>query len=154
MEFNAEKTEITQLIIQEVELLVDSAIQKRISINTDLPDKVFAHADQSMFKTVIRNLISNAIKYTKIGGKVLISLKELSEYIEVSVADNGIGIKKEQLEQLFRIDQNQSTRGTQNEKGTGLGLILCEEFVKRHGGKIWAESEPDKGSCFRFLISK
>ena len=154
MEFNAEKTEITQLIMQEVELLVDSAIQKSISINTDLPDKVFAHVDQSMFKTVIRNLISNAIKYTRIGGKVLISLKELSEYIEVSVADNGIGIKKEHLEQLFRIDQNQSTLGTQNEKGTGLGLILCMEFVERHGGEIWVESEPNNGSCFRFSISK
>mgnify|MGYP001269053989 CR=1 FL=1 len=152
MEFNAERTEITQLIMQEIELLIDSAKQKSISIDTDFPGQIFVRVDQSMFKTVIRNLISNAIKYTRVGGKILISLRESFNHIEMSVVDNGIGIKKEQLEQLFRIEQNQSTRGTQNEKGTGLGLILCKEFVERHGGKIWVESEPGKGSCFLFTV--
>jgi PAS domain S-box-containing protein len=154
IEFRTEKSEIAQLIMQEVDLMIDSAKQKNIVLNTDLIEPIFARVDQRMIKTVVRNLISNAIKYTGIGGQITISIRESNDYIEVSVADNGIGMKKEKVEQLFRIDSSQSTKGTQNEEGTGLGLILCKDFVERHSGKIWVESEPNKGSCFQFTIPK
>jgi len=154
MEFIPENAEIISLIEQEIELLNDSARQKKIAIVTELPKKCCAMIDQGMFMTIVRNLISNAIKFTGLDGTIRISVIESEQYVEISVSDNGIGIKKERIENLFHIDESQSTPGTQNEKGTGLGLILCKEFVDKHGGKIWVESEPGKGSCFRFTVSK
>jgi signal transduction histidine kinase len=107
-----------------------------------------------MISTIIRNLISNAIKFTEEGGEILISTKMRRNKLLVSVSDTGIGIDEDRLQKLFCIDENSSTLGTQNEKGTGLGLILCNEFMEKHSGSIEVESEPGKGSVFSFeLIS-
>ncbi|BBE20168.1 two-component system sensor histidine kinase [Aquipluma nitroreducens] len=154
LEFKPEKADIISLIEQEIELLNDSARQKKITIVTELPKRCYEVIDKDMFMTIVRNLISNAIKFTGLDGTIRISVIESEQYIEIAVSDNGIGIKKEHIENLFHIDESQSTPGTQNEKGTGLGLILCKEFVDKHGGKIWVESEPGKGSCFHFTISR
>ena len=105
-----------------------------------------------MISTVFRNLISNAIKFSNPEGKITISAEKMTNEFRISVSDNGIGIEKNTIEKLFRIDQNNSTKGTQNELGTGLGLILCKEFIEQHGGKIWVESEVGKGSKFSFTI--
>jgi two-component system sensor histidine kinase/response regulator len=105
-----------------------------------------------MLSTVLRNLISNAIKFSGNKGKIKISAKKSCEEIIVSVSDNGVGIVPERLEKLFRLDESESTQGTNNEKGTGLGLILCKEFVEKHGGKIWAQSKPGKGTTFYFTL--
>ncbi len=154
MVFSPENLKIDLLIHEALNLLSETATQKGIVISKNIQDNLFAFVDQSMFSTIIRNLVSNAIKFSYRGGEIRVDLRELNNQIEVSVSDNGIGIKADQLENLFRIDQNQSKPGTQNEKGTGLGLILCKEFVEKHGGKIWVESEPGKGSKFKFTIPK
>jgi signal transduction histidine kinase len=109
-------------------------------------------ADKNMIKTILRNLISNAIKFTHKNGRVEVMAAVDTKEVEISVQDNGIGMSKETMAKLFRLDGNLSTRGTENEKGTGLGLFLCKEFVEKHGGKIWVESEQGKGSIFKIVL--
>lgn len=150
MEFNPETFNLKHLIEDNKDLLNVVANQKTITIDIVTPTEIMVHADKSMINTVLRNLISNAIKFTGQGGKIIISAKKKANKILVSVSDNGVGIQTERLEQLFRIDQSDSTPGTNNEKGTGLGLILCKEFVEKHGQKIWVESEIGKGTTFYF----
>jgi len=129
------------------------AAQKAITINKVLLHEINVFADKSMINTVLRNLISNALKFTRKGGEINISAEKRAKDILVSVSDSGIGIAPERLEMIFRIDESNSTNGTNNEKGTGLGLVLCKEFVETHGGKIRVESEEGKGSTFYFTLS-
>ena len=152
MVFTPEPLEINALVDQVTNLLNDAAKQKAISISKILPEKEPVFADKEMISATLRNLISNAIKFTNPGGRIVISAEQTPDHWMVTVSDNGIGIKAEALEKLFHIDQSYSTVGTKNEKGTGLGLILCKEFVEKHGGKIGVESEPGKGSKFCFTI--
>ena len=101
---------------------------------------------------MIRNLISNAIKFTREGGVIKLDIKCESGEAVVSVADTGVGMDQEAIEKIFRIDAKHTTTGTANERGTGLGLILCKEFVEKNRGKIWVTSEPGKGSVFTLEI--
>ena len=152
MEFNPEYCEMAELI-QEVTILLDgSALQKLITINRVLPHTIRIFADKAMISTVVRNLISNAIKFTMPGGTITISMEQTQTELVFTVQDTGIGISKSGMEKLFRIEESFSTPGTQKEKGTGLGLILCKDFVELHGGKIGVESELGKGSAFKFSI--
>jgi len=105
-----------------------------------------------MIKTVLRNLISNAIKFTEEKGFITLSALKHKTHVEVIVADTGIGIPRENIDLLFNVDTNISTKGTDSEPGTGLGLILCKEFVVRNGGTIWVESQLNKGSQFKFTL--
>jgi len=152
MEYNPENFDLVDLIEENKMLFDVIAGQKAIKIKKVIPHEIPVFADKPMISTVIRNLISNAIKFTRQGGEIKVSAQKRSKEILVSVSDNGIGIAPERLEKLFRIDESDSTSVTNNEKGTGLGLILCKEFVKNHGGKIWAESEQGKGSVFYFTL--
>lgn len=127
---------------------------KNIAMNNKLPDNCEIYADERMIKTVVRNLISNAIKFTRQNGKIEIFCREEGNYYEISVVDNGVGIKEENIYKLFNIYENHSTTGTNSEKGTGLGLVLCKDFVEKNGGKIGVESEFNKGSRFFFTINK
>lgn len=154
MEFSPEYIEMVTLINEVIELLGDSSLQKSITIQRELPRNMLAFIDKAMISAILRNLISNAIKFTHPGGRIVISAEIKNAELIISIRDNGVGIKKENIEKLFRIDENHSTLGTQNEKGTGLGLILCKEFIGKHGGKIWVESEVGKGSTFYFSIPK
>jgi len=154
MEFNPENFELVKLIGEVIELLNDSAKQKKIEILLQLPYDVVVFADKEMIGTILRNLISNAVKFTHSGGMITISVHLQVEGSLIQVSDNGMGIKKENIHKLFKIDESYSTKGTQNESGTGLGLLLCKEFIEKNGGKIWAESEYGKGSKFSFLIPK
>ena len=119
-----------------------------------MPQSITVFADKDMIGTILRNLISNAIKFTNQGGTIVVSAKQKQGELMVTVSDNGVGIEADVLGNLFRIEESYSTSGTQNEQGTGLGLILCKEFIEKHGGKIWVESEVGKGSKFCFTIPK
>ncbi len=154
MEFDPEFFEMNNLINETIDLFTDIAGQKSITIKTSLPPILPLFADKAMISTVMRNLISNAIKFTSHNGEIIISATEQQEGFKVSVADDGVGMSKTSLNKLFRLDENFSTPGTNKEQGTGLGLILCKEFIEKHGGKIWVESEEGKGSKFSFWISK
>ncbi len=152
IEFTPRSIEIVDLINEVLALASDAAQHKSITISSELPQSAIVSADRAMISSVLRNLISNAIKFTNPGGTIVVSVESKPDEVMVAVRDNGVGIKKDVIEKLFRIDENYTTVGTQKEEGTGLGLILCKEFVKKHGGKIWAESEENKGSTFYFTI--
>lgn len=152
MEFNPENMDFVGLIKTISQLLNDTAQQKSITLYTETPEHVMVFADKAMMGTVMRNIISNAIKFTNPGGEIIISVEHKRNKLLVAVADNGVGIKAEAMDKLFVIEKSYSTVGTHNEKGTGLGLILCKEFVERHGGEIWVESEVGTGSTFYFTI--
>jgi signal transduction histidine kinase len=137
---------------EEFSVLTDIANGKNIRLKSSFPHDLTIIADKDMIKTILRNLISNAIKFTHKNGLVEVKAIIKDGNMEISVSDSGIGMTDETMAKLFRIDANLSTRGTENEKGTGLGLFLCKEFVEKHGGKIWAESESGKGSTFKFFI--
>jgi PAS domain S-box-containing protein len=154
MEFNPESIELVGLINDVIKLSNDSAQQKSITITKELPQSLNISADKAMINAILRNLISNAIKFTNKDGNIIISAQQEQNEVVVTVCDNGVGIRKDAIEKLFRIDESYTTAGTQKEKGTGLGLLLCKEFVFKHGGKIWVTSEFGKGSSFRFTIPR
>ena len=133
-------------------LIVDTSLQKNITVYNNIPKDIKINADKNMTATILRNLISNAVKYTHPGGEINISSQSLTDKLIFCVSDNGIGIKPEALDRLFKIGESYTQKGTKNEEGTGLGLILCKEFIEKHGGKIWIESEVGKGSKFYFYF--
>ena len=135
-----------------VELLKPNANYKNITITSLEAENIMVYADINMLNTILRNLISNAIKFTNNGGNINIYAQQNSSDVIISVSDNGIGIAPEIVTNLFDIKQVHSSKGTNNEKGTGLGILLCKEFVEQHGGKIWVESELGKGSEFKFTL--
>ncbi|MEL7001359.1 MAG: tetratricopeptide repeat-containing sensor histidine kinase, partial [Bacteroidota bacterium] len=128
--------------------------EKNIDFVSLLKENVEVKADQNMLDLVIRNLISNAIKFTEQDGKVTISSTEENDLIVVEIKDNGIGMNQEQVDNLFDVEALYTTRGTANEKGTGLGLRLCKEFIEKMGGKIWVDSKEGEGSIFKFTLRK
>jgi signal transduction histidine kinase/ligand-binding sensor domain-containing protein len=149
-----EPVNINLAVIAEetIRLLSGEADRKSIELQQIIDDRINVMADENMLKTVLRNLVSNAIKFTDEKGKVTIKAAPDNSFAEISVTDTGIGITDENKEKLFRVDVIVTTKGTAKESGTGLGLILCKDFVERHNGKIWVESEVGKGSDFKFTI--
>lgn len=134
--------------------LMNSVHEKKIHIKNEVPVNALAHADRNTINLVIRNLLTNAIKFTNEGGEIVISATDSPSHWTISVSDNGIGMSEEIRNKLFDKINPYSTRGTANEKGTGLGLILCKEFVEKNNGRIWVESEEGKGSTFSFTVPK
>jgi PAS domain S-box-containing protein len=147
--FSPEILNLQQIINEVVDLLNSSAKIKSITIKYTLPKLVSIYADKNMLKTILQNMISNAIKFTNPDGIVSISATQYPDRAEIIVSDTGIGIRKKMIERLFEIETNFTTNGTFNEPGSGLGLIICREFVEKHGGKIWVESKTGKGSEFK-----
>jgi len=157
--YNPVSHDLKALATEMVILLKPTAGVKNITIELEIETPCFALCDSYMIEVVLRNLISNAIKFTREGGVIKIAAKKQNSMILVSVADNGVGIKPEVLETLFQIAKNTSQPGTRGEKGTGLGLILCKEFVEKHGGQIWVEGRVEDmtqrkagGSTFYFTL--
>jgi signal transduction histidine kinase len=147
-----QKSPISEIILKNIDLFNNVADNKNIELVADIEDDIYIIIDRNMIDTVIRNLISNALKFTHSGGQVFVTLKKYKDYIEVAVKDTGIGIEKEFLGDLFQIGNRKSSLGTEEEKGTGLGLILCKEFIEKHDGKISVESKIGKGSIFLFTL--
>lgn len=152
MIFAPKSFNIDELITELIWMFESSAFQKKVRIVKVVPPETIVYADKAMVSTILRNLISNAIKFSYPGGEISVSVTKNLNGLIVAVSDTGMGIPNEVIGKLFRIDQNITTRGTQNEQGTGLGLILCKDFIEKHGGKIGIESEPGKGSRFYFNI--
>lgn len=152
--FNPAEISIDELIGNNVRFYQLAASVKQIKLKANLKAGTLkVKADYEMINSVLRNLISNAIKFTPSGGKVTISCKSPeSGQVMIMVKDNGVGISGQLIDQLFSSGEIHSSPGTENEKGTGLGLIICKEFVERNGGKIWVESHPGKGSIFYFTL--
>jgi signal transduction histidine kinase len=152
IDFRREEFDLGELIHRTVELLAVQAKNKEIGLTVSLPDTLMVCSHRHSVNTVVRNLISNAVKFTRPGGSVGVSAKVDGESVTISVSDTGVGMPPEILEKLFRIDTKHSTKGTADEKGTGLGLILCKDFVEKNDGKIWVQSEVGKGSVFHFTL--
>lgn len=152
LEFSPNELEINSVIDKTINLLTNVAKTKNITIRSEVEDKQYVFADKNMLETIFRNLISNAVKFTETDGEVLLSMKRENKQIVFSVQDNGIGIAPEKITNLFAVNSRNTTSGTNDETGTGLGLMLCKDFIEKHGGKIWVESEIGKGSNFKFTI--
>lgn len=152
MEFNPKIIKMAEMVNEVIILLKDSALQKAISVSTEISADITAYADRAMINTILRNLLSNAIKFTESAGKILISCFQTDSHSIIAVSDSGIGIKKEDIDRLFRIDETHTTKGTMGEEGTGLGLFLCNEFARKHDGEILVESKPGAGSKFSLKL--
>ena len=152
MLFNPKPALIGELLKDALAVMRQAAVQKGIVIQSAVPEDLIFSVDENMFKLLIRNLVGNAVKFTHRGGSVEINVEKLDDRIQISVKDNGIGISANNIEKLFSIRSGYIVRGTNNEKGTGLGLILCKEFVEKHKGHIWVESEKDSGSTFYVIL--
>ncbi len=139
---------------ETISLLKINAAKKNVQLENQIQPGCEIYSDASMVQLLLRNLISNAIKFSPPGGDIKVSSKENDGYVEISVADNGIGIQPDKIPLLFRLDAKYSTEGTAKEKGTGLGLVLCKEIVDKLKGQIRVESQPGKGSTFTFLLPR
>lgn len=154
IDYKPERIDISLLVKENITVLYPNASKKDIEFDNKVRDNTFVHADKNMLTSILRNLLNNAIKFSNKGGKIETIAIENGEFMEVIVKDNGIGISKEDQSKLFRLDVHHTTMGTDEEKGTGLGLILCKEFVEIHGGRIDVESEQGMGSTFKFYLPK
>ena len=152
LHFEPKKIVFNQLCSEVISNLINNANEKKISIICVENENIFFTADKDMFKTILRNLISNAIKFTNESGEIKIYAEQNQTETIITVSDNGIGIDIENQTNLWNLTQIHTTLGTANEKGTGFGLKLCKEFVEKHNGKIWVESELGKSSDFKFTI--
>ncbi len=152
IKFTPAHLEMAFLIQESISLHAEIITKKNIAVQTDIPDQVTVFADENMIRTILRNLISNAIKFSFPEGKIEISYQKNEKEIVFMVRDHGTGIQPDDLQKLFRIDIHHTTLGTAKERGTGLGLVLCREFAERNNGRIWVESEPGEGSTFYFSL--
>jgi signal transduction histidine kinase len=152
IKFEPVDIEMVNFIEEIVSMFNEISSKKSVTILTETPRTLHVSADAHMIGSVIRNLISNAVKFSTRGGKIVVRAGADASEILISVKDSGIGISESRLNSLFRPETNNATPGTDNEMGTGLGLILCKEFVEKHGGRIWAESPEGEGAIFSFTL--
>lgn len=151
--FTPKDFDLSEIIAESITSINQSAVKKGIEVENELPEMIRVYADEKMIGTVLRNLLSNAVKFTKTGGKVIVKTGNSENgKIEISVSDNGVGIPEKDVKRLFKIEEKVSTRGTDGEASTGLGLLLCKDFIEIHGGKIWVESKVNVGSSFCFQL--
>ena len=152
--YETEDIQLLSLLSSITNLYKQNLKNKRITLEVNISSNISVDVDKKITETILRNLVSNAIKFTPLGGSIIVSAEISENLIKVSVKDNGVGMNKDKLEKLFRIDSARSNKGTAKETGTGLGLILCKELVEKQNGKIWVESEVNKGSTFFFTLPK
>jgi len=150
--YNPAVFDLFEIINQNTSLLKANAESKNIKIINNLVSNTYVYADENMIHTIIRNLLNNAIKFTSNDGSIFIDCRQLMEEKEISINDTGVGMNSATLDQLFRIDVHHTSRGTKGETGTGLGLVICKEFIEKNNGKIWVESKLGEGSSFKFTL--
>jgi PAS domain S-box-containing protein len=154
MDFIPEKLNLKKKILECINILSESARKKGIEIEVTIPDDLTVLADNHMFEAIIRNLVSNAIKFTPHSGIINVKASLNNHIVEINIRDSGIGMSPELKAKLFQIHEKTSRPGTEGELSTGLGLLLCKEFIEKHGGKIWVESETGKGSVFSITFNQ
>lgn len=150
--YKQEKINLSAIVEEVLDISNSTAKIKNISLNYTQSYEGEVYADINMLQTILLNLISNAIKFTNLNGEVTIDAKQNGDNVEITVSDNGVGMSEEILQNLFKVDKSLIVNGTANEKGSGLGLILCKEFIEKLGGVIRIESEVGKGSDVRFTL--
>ncbi|NJK97304.1 MAG: HAMP domain-containing histidine kinase [Bacteroidales bacterium] len=150
--FNPENINLSKLCDEIISQLILEQEAKKISVKCLFAQDLMVYADSFMLLIILRNLLGNAIKFSNTSDIIIISAETDRTGVTIAVTDNGVGINPEGIKKLFDITQVYSTKGTANEKGTGLGLIICKDFVKMHKGKIWVESEKLIGSTFKFYL--
>ena len=151
--FNPENIKLSGLVSESLSLLSEQAKAKRIKVNCIIPSDLTVYADKNMLQSVLRNLVSNSVKFTRPGGKIdIVASANRNDQIEIAIQDNGIGMNGELVQKIFHLDEKTNRPGTEGETSTGLGLLLCKEFVEKNNGLIWVESEENKGSIFYFSI--
>jgi PAS domain S-box-containing protein len=153
IDYNPEEFDMNSLAAESIDIVQDAAARKDIQIENNISNDLHPVADINMTNTVIRNLLSNSIKFTGNGGRITIDAEAVNnEFIRIKISDTGVGMDRETVDSLFKIGRQKSSPGTKDEKGSGIGLILCRELVEKQGGSIGAESEPGKGSTFYFTL--
>ena len=153
MEFKPEMLNLRRSINIVLDIVSVSARKKEIKIDNSVPDELEVFADLRMLESVVRNLTSNAVKFTPVGGKIYVSaVANINNCVEIKISDSGIGMDKILMSKLFIINEKTSRKGTEGEPSSGLGLLLCKEFIEKHGGIIRVESEEEKGSTFYFSL--
>ncbi|MGB0523642.1 MAG: response regulator [Flammeovirgaceae bacterium] len=150
--FQPEKVELKSLVDETFLLEQSKAQHKEIELNNGLNELIYVNADKNMVSTILRNLVANALKFTPRSGIISIDAKSDENRLKILVKDTGVGMSDKQIEQLFNPKVTASTVGTENEKGTGLGLLLCQEFIKKHHSQLQIDSEVGKGTCFSFHL--
>lgn len=151
--FNPKELDLFPIVDEIIMMMMELSKRKGIEITCNISENLVVFADINMLQTVTRNLVSNAVKFTRNRGKISISAKGTNDSnVEISVEDSGIGMSHKMIDNLFKLDVQTNRKGTEGEPSTGLGLLLCKEFIDKHGGKIWAESEEGKGSAFYFTF--
>jgi two-component system, sensor histidine kinase and response regulator len=154
LQINAEEFQIRSVVNDKITLFREAAAKKDITIINDIREGLTAFADKNHFNLIIRNLMANAIKFNTHGGVIRIDEKTLDDYVEISVTDSGVGIPSRDMNKLFNAQIHFSNLGTDQEKGTGIGLLLTKEFIEKSGGSIWVTSEVGKGSTFTFTTKR
>jgi PAS domain S-box-containing protein len=154
MEFSPEICSLSLIVSETLALMKPQAITKNIHIVAEVEPALQVYADENMIKTILRNLVSNAIKYSHVSGRVEVKASDLGREVKVEISDNGIGMNPNLIARLFSVGESTERPGTSNEMGTGLGLILCREFLQQHKTVISVKSEEGKGSVFSFILAK
>jgi len=152
IEVKKETFPVFAVVQNSLNLLENNALKKNVSVKNKVPQELVVYADSEMISTVIRNLLSNAIKFTKPEGEIIATAQRNEKETIIEISDNGVGISPDKINNLFEPDQSLNSLGTEGEKGTGLGLIICKDFLEKNNGKIWAESELGKGSTFKISL--
>jgi two-component sensor histidine kinase len=152
VEYTPETLDLAQIADESVTLFTSNAEHKQITLTSTIQEPIIVHADYAMVNTIVRNLVSNALKFTPTGGRITLAAQTNADHVEIAVADTGRGMTPEIIAKLFRIDSQYTTTGTAGETGTGLGLHLCHDLVQKNGGTIWVESTPGQGTTFRFTL--
>lgn len=152
MEFNPKSLELNKVINTNIEMLRGTALKKEITLVNFQNDEILIFADEDMVNSILLNLLTNAIKFSKRGGEVRVTVRVNGDFGVISIQDYGIGISEENIEKLFKLDTKKSEPGTENESGTGLGLLIVKQFVEKNGGTISVQSQISSGSIFTFTL--
>ncbi len=152
MEYKPEMIKLKSIYSNVTSVALISAQKKEITVNYEVDENLYVFADAMMIETVLRNLISNALKFTSNKGEINVTAKEIKHEVIIQVKDSGIGMTEKVTRKLFKIENHHTTLGTEGEKGTGLGLVLCKDLIEKNNGKIWVESELRVGSTFSFTL--